>query len=94
MKRIIHEVAEIVLTIIVAIFATVGVFSLVNAIVSGNNHQKTVQAIIKLPNGEIIEGTAGEWSGDSSGSCKIQIDGKKYRTGFENVVIIEEEGKK
>lgn len=47
-------------------------------------------AIVKLPNGEIVEGElSGKWSDYEDGDMiQVEIDGKKYLTHSNNVVLI------
>lgn len=49
-------------------------------------------AIVKLPNGKIVEGKVKTWSDYEDGDMiQVEIDGKKYLTHSENVVLISED---
>lgn len=47
-------------------------------------------AIIKIDGETIAEGHVDSWSTFNSDFFIIEIDGKRYRTGYENVVLMEE----
>ena len=47
-------------------------------------------AIIKIDGEKIAEGHVDDWQSFSNGAVFIGIDGKRYRTGYENVVLMEE----
>ena len=47
-------------------------------------------AIIKIDGETIAEGHVDNWQTVNSGVVFIEIDGKRYRTGYENVVLMEE----
>ena len=50
------------------------------------------KAIIKLPNGESLEGKVESWTdfGESGEQIQITIDGTTYLTGIQNVILIAE----
>ena len=50
-------------------------------------------AIVRLPNGEVVEGkVSGKWSDYGDGDMlQVEIDGKKYLTHSANVVLISED---
>ena len=50
------------------------------------------KAIIKLPNGESLEGNVESWTdfGESGEQIQITIDGVTYLTGIQNVILIVE----
>lgn len=47
-------------------------------------------AIIKIDGETIAEGHVDNWNPYGDGAVTIEIDGKRYRTGYENVVLMEE----
>ena len=47
-------------------------------------------AIIKIDGEKIAEGHVDAWAPHGDGVVAIEIDGKRYRTGYENVVLMEE----
>ena len=47
-------------------------------------------AIVKLDGETIAEGHVDSWQPYSNGNMLVEIDGKRYRTGYENVVLMEE----
>lgn len=47
-------------------------------------------AIIKIDGEKIAEGHVDDWNTDGNAGMLIEIDGKRYRTGYENVVLMEE----
>lgn len=47
-------------------------------------------AIIKIDGEKIAEGHVDDWHTVNAGVVVIEIDGKRYRTGYENVVLMEE----
>ena len=47
-------------------------------------------AIIRLNGETIAEGHVDDWNTDGNAGMLIEIDGKRYRTGYENVVLMEE----
>ena len=47
-------------------------------------------AIIVLNGETIAEGHVDDWCAYRYGTVLIEIDGKRYRTGYENVVLMEE----
>lgn len=47
-------------------------------------------AIIKIDGEKIAEGHVDDWLSVGNGTVFIEIDGKRYRTGWENVVLMEE----
>ena len=47
-------------------------------------------AIIKIDGETIAEGHVDDWQTVNNGVVFIEIDGKRYRTGYENVVLMEE----
>lgn len=49
------------------------------------------RAIVKLPNGEIVEGRVSSWTDfDDGDSIQVKIDGKMYLTHISNVCLISE----
>ena len=48
------------------------------------------RAIIKLPNGEIVEGKVSSWCDYDGEAIQIVIDGVTYYTQTNNVVMIKE----
>lgn len=49
------------------------------------------RAIVKLPNGEIVEGRVISWTDfDDGDSIQVKIDGKMYLTHISNVCLISE----
>lgn len=49
------------------------------------------RAIVKLPNGEIVEGRVSSWTDFEDGdSIQVKIDGKMYLTHISNVCLISE----
>lgn len=49
------------------------------------------RAIVKLPNGEIVEGRVISWTDfDDGDSIQVEIDGKMYLTHISNVCLISE----
>jgi uncharacterized lipoprotein NlpE involved in copper resistance len=47
------------------------------------------RAVIKLPNGEIVDGKVESWLDfDSSDSIQVKINGRTYYTHLNNVVLI------
>ena len=49
------------------------------------------RAIIRLPNGEVVEGRISSWLDyDDSDAVQITIDGKTYLTHYSNVCLIDE----
>ena len=47
------------------------------------------QAVIRLPNGEVVEGKVSSWLDyDDSDTVQITIDGKTYLTHYTNVCLI------
>lgn len=49
-------------------------------------------AIVSLPNGEIVKGKVGSWSDYGDGDMlQVEINGKKYLTHSDNVVLISED---
>lgn len=53
-----------------------------------HGRNENVKVIMELPNGEVIEGCP-DWWGTHNERFDAQIEGVKYTTGVENVVIIE-----
>ena len=76
---------------IVALMAAVSLMTL-----TGCNQQiidttyKFDRAIIKLPNGEVIDGTVEKWGDYDGEQLQIKIDGKTYLAHSANVVMIVE----
>lgn len=49
------------------------------------------RAIVKLPNGEIVEGRVISWTDFEDGdSIQVKIDGKMYLTHISNVCLIDD----
>ena len=49
------------------------------------------RAIVKLPNGEVIEGKCTSWLDfDDSDVVQVKIDGKTYLTSYVNVCLIDD----
>lgn len=49
------------------------------------------RAIVKLPNGEIVEGRVISWTDFEDGdSIQVKIDGKIYLTNISNVCLIDD----
>ena len=49
------------------------------------------RAIIKLPNGEVVDGNVSSWLDyDDSDTVQVTIDGKTYLTHYANVCLIHE----
>ena len=49
------------------------------------------RAILKLPNGEIVEGKLNSWLDfDDSDVIQVKIDGKTYLTSYVNVCLIDD----
>lgn len=49
------------------------------------------RAIIKLPNGEVVDGNVSSWLDyDDSDVVQVTIDGKTYLTHYANVCLIHE----
>ena len=49
------------------------------------------RAIVKLPNGEIVEGRVSSWTDFEDGdSIQVKIDGKMYLIHISNVCLISE----
>ena len=49
------------------------------------------RAIIKLPNGEVVDGNVSSWLDyDDSDAVQVTIDGKTYLTHYANVCLIHE----
>lgn len=49
------------------------------------------RAIVKLPNGEVVEGKLTSWLDfDDSDVIQVKIDGKTYLTSYLNVCLINE----
>ena len=49
------------------------------------------RAIVKLPNGEIVEGRVSSWTDfDDGDSIQVKIDGKMYLTHISNVCLIDD----
>ena len=49
------------------------------------------RAIIKLPNGEVVDGKVSSWIDyDDSDTVQVTIDGKTYLTHYANVCLIHE----
>lgn len=49
------------------------------------------RAIVKLPNGEIVEGRVSSWTDFEDGdSIQVKIDGKMYLTHISNVCLIDD----
>ena len=49
------------------------------------------RAIVKLPNGEVVDGKLKSWMDfDDSDVIQVKIDGKTYLTSYVNVVLIDE----
>lgn len=49
------------------------------------------RAIVKLPNGEIVEGRVISWTDFEDGdSIQVKIDGKMYLTNISNVCLIDD----
>ena len=49
------------------------------------------RAIVRLPNGEIVEGRVSSWRDFEDGdSIQVKIDGKMYLTHISNVCLISE----
>ncbi len=47
------------------------------------------RAIVKLPNGEVVEGKLSSWLDfDDSDVIQVKIDGKTYLTSYTNVCLI------
>lgn len=76
---------------IVALMAAVSLMTM-----TGCNQQiidttyKFDRAIIKLPNGEIVDGTVEKWGDYAGEQLQIKIDGKTYLAHAANVVMIVE----
>ena len=50
------------------------------------------RAIIRLPNGEVVDGKVSSWRDYDGESIQIVIDGVTYYTQASNVVLIREKG--
>lgn len=49
------------------------------------------RAIVKLPNGEVVEGKLNSWLDfDDSDVVQVKIDGKTYLTSYVNVCLIDD----
>ena len=49
------------------------------------------RAIVKLPNGEIVEGRVSSWTDfDDGDSIQVKIDGKTYLTHICNICLIDD----
>lgn len=49
------------------------------------------RAIVRLPNGEIVEGRVSNWRDFEDGdSIQVKIDGKMYLTHISNVCLIDD----
>ena len=49
------------------------------------------RAILKLPNGEVVEGKLSSWLDfDDSDVIQVKIDGKTYLTSYVNVCLIDD----
>ena len=49
------------------------------------------RAIVRLPNGEIVEGRVSSWTDFEDGdSIQVKIDGKMYLTHISNVCLIDD----
>ena len=49
------------------------------------------RAIVKLPNGEVVEGRVTSWLDfDDSDVIQVKIDGKTYLTSYVNVCLIDD----
>lgn len=49
------------------------------------------RAIVRLPNGEIVEGRVSKWTDFEDGdSIQVKIDGKMYLTHISNVCLIDD----
>lgn len=48
------------------------------------------QAIVKLPNGEVVEGKVSSWCDYEGEAIQVVIDGVTYYTQGSNVVLISE----
>ena len=49
------------------------------------------RAVLKLPNGEVIEGKLNSWLDfDDSDVLQVKIDGKTYLTSYVNVCLIDD----
>lgn len=49
------------------------------------------RAILKLPNGEVVEGKLNSWLDfDDSDVIQVKIDGKTYLTSYVNVCLIDD----
>ncbi len=57
---------------------------------NGNSiDDKSVTAMIEMPNGEIVQGVVEKSAAFSYGVVKIKINGITYATHIENVVVME-----
>lgn len=48
------------------------------------------KAMVRLPDGPIVEGDASDWRSYSNGIGKVTIDGVSYTTSWQNICVIEE----
>ena len=49
------------------------------------------RAIVRLPNGEVVEGRLNSWLDfDASDVIQVKIDGKTYLTSYVNVCLIDD----
>ena len=84
----------IVIAVIVVLLVAVGVIYWQTHI--GNRQLMDVnyhfdRAVLKLPNGEVIEGKLSSWLDfDDSDVLQVKIDGKTYLTSYVNVCLIDD----
>ena len=84
----------IVIAVIVVLLVAVGVIYWQTHI--GNRQFMDVnshfdRAVLKLPNGEVIEGKLNSWLDfDDSDVLQVKIDGKTYLTSYVNVCLIDD----
>lgn len=81
MKKII---AVVVMLILVILFATGCNRQIIDLTYSFN------RAIIKLPNGQVIDGEISSWRDFDGDQIQLKINGSTYLTHISNVVMIAE----
>ncbi len=83
MKKILTVV--LVVLLLAALFSGCGNYQLIDA------QYKFDRAIVKLPNGSVVEGKLDSWRDyEDSDIVQVKIDGTTYYTNAVNVVLIDD----
>ena len=81
----------LVIMILVLIIAALVVFGSGCNVQVVDTHWNFDRAIIKLPNGDVVEGRCQSWTDFEDGDqLQVKVDGKTYLTHASNVVLIDD----